>query len=295
MATATKAYTKTIEREAPANNLLEEAIAITQRRQGVCVSAAASLGVEPAKLYELLRNVWKTSKGQDPLTQQEMFVGISMIARFELDPIAREVYVTRTKNGLVTIIGIDGWVKILDRTDHYDGFTVEINRNEAGVVDWIETKIYSTKRTHPSVYRAFASEYEKVSGFVAKDMPLHMLRTFSFRHAARLFVPLGGNVMTEDEAMFMQANDGGSRSQKPVPLSEIVEQQYEPEATKESGLAGVKELMLATDDSGTIGKIATDIRNNRELTNDELNELQEMENGHKARCRSGAKGDAHEG
>lgn len=210
MATATEAAgaAAVIKTEANEGKTLEAAIQATeQRRVGITKTAAAFLGIPHEKVFELLGNVWTTSKGQPPLTKEEMFAGISMIARFELDPISREIYVTRDNKGrLMTIIGVDGWIKILDRTDHYDGFEQEVEWNEGGTaVEWVETRIYSTKRGHPAVYRAFTKEYIKVAGYMNEKLPWHMLRIFSLRHAARLFVPLGGNVMTEEEASFILA------------------------------------------------------------------------------------------
>ncbi len=182
-----------------------------QRRKGIVRSVGALLGVEADKVCEMLRNVWTTSEGKSPLTNQEMFTGMSLIARYELDPIAREVYVTRDGNGrLLTIIGIDGWIKILDRTDHYDGFDQELGGTDPSKhIEWVETRIFSKTRKHPTVYRAFASEYQKLGGYMAKKIPSHMLRLFSLRHAARLFTPIGGNVVTEEEARWMQKSDEG--------------------------------------------------------------------------------------
>lgn len=219
--------------EAP---VLDAAINETmQRRQSVAAAAATILGVAPARLCDLLRNVWKTSNGQPPLTDQEMFAGISMIARFELDPISKEVYVTRDSKGrLLTIVGIDGWVKILDRTEHYDGFEQEIHATDDGEIDWVETKIFSTKRRHPSVYRAFMSEYMRLGGFVAKTIPSHMLRLFSLRHAARLFTPLGGSVVTEEEAQWMMRAEppvANAATTAPSTLDELADRLSQPITT----------------------------------------------------------------
>jgi hypothetical protein len=184
---------------------LEAAVEVTQQRiQSIRATAAQFLGVPPDKVCSLLRNVWRTSKGEPELTDNEMFAGMSMIARYGLDPIAKEIYVTRSSKGLMTIIGIDGFVKILDRTDGYDGFEQEMGWN-GDDLEWVETRIYSGKRTHPTTYRAFASEYARLAGIVAKSIPWHMLRLFSLRHATRLFTPIGGSVVTEEEARWMNA------------------------------------------------------------------------------------------
>lgn len=183
-----------------------EIVEYVPRQQSIRATAAQFLGVPPDKACDLLRNVWQTSKGQPPLTDAEMFVGMSMIARFGLDPIAREIYVARDSRGkLMTIVGIDGWIKILDRTDGYDGFEQHLEFDKAGKLLYVETMIYSRQRSHPTKYRAYAEEYAKLGGFMLEKIPWHMLRVFSLRHAARLFAPVGGSVVTEEEARWMDA------------------------------------------------------------------------------------------
>lgn len=207
--------------DAAQGDLLEQTIEATPR-QGVAAKVAKMLAVPEAEVFNLLRNVWGTTKGQPPLTNNEMFEGMSMIARFDLDPISREVYVTRDNKGkLMTMIAIDGWVKILDRTDHYDGPEVIIKFKEGqegdlSAVISVTTKLYSTKRSHPVVYEAFKEEYAKLGGFMHATIPLHMLRIFSLRHAARLFTPLGGSVMLPEEAEWIKRdNEQGSAGTGP--------------------------------------------------------------------------------
>jgi hypothetical protein len=173
--------------------------------QSIRNTAAQFLGVPPERVCDILRNVWTVSQGQPPLTDAEMFLGMSMIARFGLDPVGKEVYVTRTKRGLCCIIGIDGWIKILDRTEGYDGFEQDEEFDEAGNLVCIETRIYSTKRSRPAKYRAYMREYSKVSGNVAGLIPMHMLGIFSLHHAARRFTPVGGSLVSQEEARWMDA------------------------------------------------------------------------------------------
>jgi len=209
-------------------NRLAEVVDATEQRRSIAREAAAMLGVTPDKLCGLLRNVWKTSKGEPELTDQEMFSGISLVARYRLDPITREIYVTRSQGRLMTVIGIDGWIKILDRTDHYDGFTVDIHNDENGILEWVETTIYSKRRSKPTSYRAYWSEYARMGGFVAKTMPSHMLRIFSLRHAARLFVPLGATVVTEEEAQFMMQPMEAPHQASSSHLDQITERLMQP-------------------------------------------------------------------
>lgn len=202
----------------PVVGQLDEIISATERkRRSLLDGAARVLGVESKKVLQMLRNVWKVPKGEPPLTDDEMFVGVSLVARFELDPIARDIYVTRRKTGeLMTVIGLDGWIRILDRTEHYDGYEQEFGHDANGQVEWLETRIYSKKRSHPIVYRAFAAEYKRVAGPTADKLPVHMLGIFSLRHAARRFVPLGCHVMTEEEAEYLIRMDSQAEAPEPT-------------------------------------------------------------------------------
>jgi hypothetical protein len=129
---------------------------------------------------------------------------MALVARYGLDPFSREIYVTRGKKGLMTILGIDGWIRILDRTDHYDGFDQILVMGDGDEILSVETIIYSKKRSHPARYKAFASDYKKLGGFMLEKIPGHMLRIFSLKHAGRLFVPMG-TVVTQEEAAWMQS------------------------------------------------------------------------------------------
>lgn len=199
MSTATQRQTTTT---TAYGSHLDTVLEATQKRS-IVSEVGSILGVDPSKVCDLLREVWHTSKDEAPLTDREMFRGLSLIARYGLDPIAKEVYVTRSKGKMLTIIAIDGWVKVLDRTDGYDGFEWEDETDDGGNVVAVNVKIYSTKRTRPVTYRGLMREYMQVAGIVARSMPVHMLRLFSLRHAARLFTPIGGDVLTEEEAKYV--------------------------------------------------------------------------------------------
>lgn len=238
---------------------LDAVIAATQTRRRTLVEGAATvLGVLPNQVIPLLRNVWTVSKGQESLTDSEMFAGISMIARYELDPIAREIYVTRSKDGrLMTVIGVDGWIKILDRTDHYDGMIQTFHETAEGVVDWIETAIYSTKRKHPAVYRAYMVEYLRVAGFTAGKLPVHMLGIFSLRHAARRFTPLSGFIVTEEEAVYLSGStDAEAGRKKPTQLDDLTERLAEKEQPQKRP-ASVQEIPESGPDPSPVSNPAT--------------------------------------
>lgn len=210
MSTATQTTAPAAETQTVDPALLEAAIAATERRQSLKEQAADYLQVPVDNMYAMLRHKWKTKKDEDPFTDGELFMGLSLIVKYDLDPMAKEIYLGRAKDGsLMIIIAIDGWIKIVHRTGDYNGHTQEMHFDEKGDLEWVDTTIYSRTREHPTVYRGFAVEYMRLGGFMKSSIPWHMLRLFSFRHAARFFAPIGGAIVTEEEAGWMRRETTG--------------------------------------------------------------------------------------
>ncbi len=198
-------------------SLLDAAVAATQHRESLKQQAAAYLQCHPDKVYDLLRHKWKTKKDDDAFTDGELFLGLCMIVKYDLDPMAKEIYLGRAKDGsLMIIIAIDGWIKIVHRSGDYNGHTQEVHFDDGGDMDWVETTIYSKTRDHPTVYRGYAVEYMRLGGFMKSSIPWHMLKLFSFRHAARFFAPVGGAVVTQEEARWMERGEPADPAQAPA-------------------------------------------------------------------------------
>ena len=157
-----------------------------------------------------------------------------MCVKYKLDPVAKEVYLSRAKDGrLMIIIAIDGWIKAVQSTPGFAGFTWEMHF-EGKNLEWVDCFIFSSLRPdHPVVYRAFAAEYAKVAGFIHGKMPWHMLRLFAFRHAARFFAPMSG-AMTEDEARWM--NSAATQPKAVSAVNAVEELLNEPVAATDDDL-----------------------------------------------------------
>lgn len=225
--------------KAPASATLDQVILETEKRRSIVRVAADKIGVsDHRRLFDLLRKQWPQKDA--PFSDEELFQAVSLIARYDLDPLAREIYCSRDKRGrIMVIVAIDGWIKILHRTEGYDGHEQSIEWDDKGQLFSATTTIHSTQRKYPVVYVAFWKEYAAVGGFVKDQMPSHMLRVFSLRHAARQFAPIGANVVTEAEALYMASHsyaDDMPVERKPVgnarnaseALADILESKHEP-------------------------------------------------------------------
>jgi len=259
--------------------VLDATMRETERRQSLKGVAAEKLGVPADKVYDLLRNMWTVSKDQPELTDRELFEGLAMIAKYDLDPFAREIYVTRDKRGkLMKIVGIDGWVKIVHRSGDYDGHEWLSHFDEKGNMEWVDCVIHSRSRTHPTIYRAYAKEYAKLGGFMLANIPWHMLRLFAFRHAARFFTSLG-SVYTEEEASWMSAKI--ANTSEPRSLDDLADQLNGRPAPREEDPPesdALDEAAALIADAKTIGRcddIMTEYqgRDLPEVTKDRVTEL----------------------
>ncbi len=228
---------------------LDAALNETQRRQSLVEEASVKLGVPAVQVYGVLRNMWTVTKGQPELSDREVFMGLAMIAKYDLDPFAREIYVARDGRGkLMIIIGVDGWIKIVHRTGDYDGHEQCLGFDDSGELEFVDTVIYSKSRAHPTTYRAFAKEYATLGGFMRDKIPWHMLRIFGFKHAARFFSPLG-SVYTEEEAYWMKRDSSTAADAPAESLNALAEsleaKASEPEEPPPPAVAGPTVVELA--------------------------------------------------
>lgn len=152
---------------------------------------AARIGADPEELMETLKQgVFKDAKPAEfqalVLTAQE----------YQLNPILKELYAFPAKGGgIVPIVSIDGWLKIINRQPNLDGLKVEFSADGEEAKCTINIK----DREHPVVVTEYLSECRRNTE-PWKQMPKRMLRHKAIIQAARVAFGIGG-VFDEDEGM----------------------------------------------------------------------------------------------
>lgn len=154
---------------------------------------AARMNVDPSKLLDTLKaTVFRGCSNEELLA-------LCVVANsYGLNPMLKELYAFPGKNGgIVPMVPIDGWTRIVNRQENYDGV-------EFAFVDDPEGKVYSCTctlfikgRGRPVTVTEFFSEcYRKTEPW--NGMPRRMLRHKAFIQAARLAFGFSG-IHDEDE------------------------------------------------------------------------------------------------
>lgn len=157
-------------------------------KPGVMNALAAKLECDPAKLLPMLKKTAFATCKTD-----EEFMAMCMVANtYNLNPILKEVYAFPSKGGaVVPIVGVDGWIKIMNSHPQFDGIEFE-ETNDA-----CTARIYRKDRAHPISATEWLAECVGTTE-PWKRWPRRMLRHKAMIQCARLAFGFAG-IYDEDE------------------------------------------------------------------------------------------------
>ena len=124
----------------------------------------------------------------------EQFTALLIVAnQYGLNPFTKEIYAFPDRNnGIVPVVGVDGWARILNNNPQFDG--MEFEQND----DSCTCRIYRKDRSHPVIVTEFMSECRRDTQ-PWKSHPKRMLRHKAMIQAARLAFGFAG-IYDQDEA-----------------------------------------------------------------------------------------------
>lgn len=154
---------------------------------------ADRMSVDPTKLLETLKNT--CFKGA---TDVEMLALVVVANTYSLNPLLKEIYAFPGKGGgIVPVVGIDGWIKLMNSADSFDGIEFEFAEADGKLVSCTAT-IHTKNRSHAVKVTEFLSECFRATE-PWKQMPRRMLRHKALIQASRVAFGFSG-IYDEDEA-----------------------------------------------------------------------------------------------
>jgi hypothetical protein len=119
--------------------------------------------------------------------------------QYGLNPFTKEIYAFPDKGGIVPVVGVDGWLRIINSHAQFDGLEfLDGPADKFGQPEWIECTIHRKDRSHPTRTREYMSECKRGTQ-PWQSHPRRMLRHKSTIQCARLAFGFAG-IYDLDEA-----------------------------------------------------------------------------------------------
>ena len=150
---------------------------------------AARFSVEPGKMLATL----KSTAFKVDVSNEQMMALLIVADQYGLNPWTKEIYAFPDRqNGIVPVIGVDGWARIINNNQQFDG--MEFEQDEESCT----CSIYRKDRAHPTRVTEYMKECRRdVAPW--KSHPRRMLRHKAMIQCARLAFGFVG-VFDQDEA-----------------------------------------------------------------------------------------------
>ena len=170
-------------------------LAAVQQNRGLISRMADKYGLDAGKFSATLRATVMPATHTD-----EEFAAFCIVAnKYDLNPFLREIYAFPKKGGGVqAIVGVDGWMKLVNTHDQFDGVEFTEHLSNTGALESITCTMYRKDRSRPITAKEHLKECRRDTD-PWRNWPYRMLRHKAYIQAARLAFGFGG-IFDEDEA-----------------------------------------------------------------------------------------------
>lgn len=197
--------------------------AVTTQRSSLVSKFADKYSIEPGKLMETLKSTCFKQQGDKEVSNEQMAALLIVADQYGLNPFTKEIYAFPDKGGIVPVIGVDGWARIVNEHPQCDGFefsyadeTVEFSGKSVPV--WMEVRMYRKDRARPVIVREYFEEVVRRNMGPWQSHPSRLFRHKTFVQGARLAFGFAG-VFDEDEGQRIVERDMGAAQEVPQPQS----------------------------------------------------------------------------
>lgn len=171
---------------------------------------ASRYGVEPNKLMTTLKSTaFKVNNTE--VTNEQLAALLVVANQYNLNPWTKEIFAFPDKGGIVPVVGVDGWSRIINEHPQFDG--VQFTYEGAGADLSCTCTIHRKDRAHPIAVTEYLAECKRGTGPWGSH-PRRMLRHKALIQAARLAFGFAG-IYDEDEAHRMREMGDAEVVEKP--------------------------------------------------------------------------------
>ena len=119
-------------------------------KSSLIVKMAERYAVDPDKFMATLKQTaFKQRDKEEVITNEQMMALLVVADQYRLNPFTKEIYAFPDKNnGIVPVVGIDGWSRILNNHEQFDGLELKFSDKHVTLEgmkvpcpEWIEVDV----------------------------------------------------------------------------------------------------------------------------------------------------------
>lgn len=178
----------------------------TPKRQPLIAKVADRYSVDADKMLATLKATAFRQRDNKEISNEQMMALMVVADQYELNPFTKEIFAFPDKTGIVPVVSVDGWCRIINENPALDG--IEFRYSEGTklhkgktVHDWIECIIRRKDRANPIVVREFFDEVVRELDYKTPwdSHPNRMHRHKTLIQCARIAFGFAG-IYDQDEA-----------------------------------------------------------------------------------------------
>lgn len=139
---------------------------IQQKQNNSLVARFASnYGVDPKKIMKTLKSTAFRQSGDKEVSNEQMMALLIVADQHKLNPFTKEIYAFPDKGGIVPVVSVDGWARIINESPVFDGMEfmesekmLEMPGGAKPAPEWMECIMYRKDRNHPITVREYLDE-----------------------------------------------------------------------------------------------------------------------------------------
>lgn len=162
------------------------------KRRSLIDKFGSQYHIEPEKVLPILKNTAFQTRSGEP-TNEQMAALLIVADQYQLNPFTKEIYAFEDKQkGIVPVVGVDGWARIINSHDNLDGMEFEY---AVDVVEsdehkpcpaWVMCKIYRKGRANPVAVTEYFDECYRAPFKDGKKGPWQTHTKRMLRHKAMI-------------------------------------------------------------------------------------------------------------
>jgi phage recombination protein Bet len=190
---------------------------VTSHNASLMARVARRFGVEPEKMNSALKQTafkQKARDGQSSEVSNEQMLMLMVVAdQYKLNPFTREIYAFPSENGIVPIVSVDGWIRIINERQELKSISFEAA--PSGTEDpWITCTIERHDRSKPVAITEYLSECSRDTK-PWNSHPRRMLRHKALIQCARVAFGFGGIFDPDEGERIVSVIEQPERVMKP--------------------------------------------------------------------------------